>query len=131
VSLTTDDLVEINRLMAQYNFAVDGFDGAAFAACFTSDGRFFNGKELLAEGNEGLRAFPPTLARLGRIRHVTTSILAEGNGATAESRAYCQLLNSSKERGIYIMTQGIYRDRLVKTDGRWRFAERRFEADPV
>lgn len=129
MSLSTDDVIAIQLLTARYNFAVDSCDGEAFAACFTPEGRFFNGDALLAEGHAALSAFAASLVERAPMRHVTTSILPDGDGATATCRMYCHLFSNSPERGFHLMIQGVYLDRLARMRGEWLFVERRFEAD--
>ena len=131
MSLPAADLLEIERLIARYCFAVDECDGEALAGCFLETGRFLNGAELLAEGHDGLRAFAATLGTRGQLRHITTSILVEGESETASSRAYCQVYAVDPDRGPYVLSQGVYSDRLRKHEGRWVFEERRYVADPI
>ena len=131
MSLSTADVLEIERLIARYCFAVDECDGEGLAGCFSETGRFLNGTELLAEGRDGLRAFAATLGTRGQLRHITTSILPEGDGDTASSRAYCQVYAIDPDRGPYVLSQGVYRDRLRKLAGRWLFEERRYVADAI
>jgi hypothetical protein len=129
--LSTADVVEIQGLIARYCFAVDACDGEAFSGCFAETGRFLNGTELLAQGHEGRCAFVSTLGTKGQLRHITTSILPEGEADAGTSRAYCQVYASDAERGPYVLSQGVYHDRLSKKTGRWLFEERCYIADPI
>lgn len=128
MGLSTEDLMEIDRLVARYCYLADAGDGSGFAACFTPTAKFFQGKDLLAEGQEQLEEFGSTLGAM-RLRHVTTSALPEGDGDTASCRAYCTVFTSSPGDGYSVMTQGIYTDKLEKTAEGWRFSERRFQSD--
>jgi hypothetical protein len=57
--------------------------------------------------------------------------LADGDGTTATSQAYCTVFAFSLGPGYQVLAQGIYRDRVTKGADGWRFAERRFDQDPA
>jgi ketosteroid isomerase-like protein len=131
LSLTVADLIEIEQLICRYNFAFDGGDAEAWAACFTGDGIFYVAGEERARGHDGLVAFVASTKVPGQVRHVVTSVLAEGQGDVATNRCYCTVFTSSPGSGSRVLTQGIYSDRLAKHADGWRFTERRFDPDPV
>jgi hypothetical protein len=131
VPLSVDDIVNIQQLVARYNFAFDSGDGEVFASCFIADGRFDYSADRRIEGHERLRDFPAIGAGLGQIRHIVSSFLIDGDAGQAKSRCYCQVYAIDGKGSAFVMSQGVYEDGLTKTDDGWRFTERRYVADPV
>ncbi|BBZ20755.1 nuclear transport factor 2 family protein [Mycolicibacterium gadium] len=129
--LPVEDVVEIERLVSRYNFAFDRRDAEGFAHCFTADGSFFLGDDEQTRGHDGLAAYVAATAVSGQLRHVTTSVLAEGDGTSATSQAYCTVFVSNPGGGYQVIAQGIYRDELTKNADGWRFCKRRFDQDPA
>jgi SnoaL-like domain len=131
VPLSADDRLDIQQLVARYNFALDSGNGEEFASCFVADGRFDYTADLRVEGQEKLREFPAMVAGLGLIRHMVSSFLIDGDGDQATSRCYCQVFGINRNGSAYVVSQGAYEDRVIRTDAGWRFRERRYIADPV
>jgi ketosteroid isomerase-like protein len=129
--LTAEDLIEIEQLICRYNFAFDRGDAEGWAACFTSDGRFYVAGEERARGHDSLAAFAISTKAPGQFRHVVTSVLAEGQGDVATNQCYCIVFSSSLGNGSQVFAQGVYSDQLAKHADGWRFTERRFDPDPV
>lgn len=129
--LSVEDVVEIERLVSRYNFAFDRRDAEGFAHCFTADGGFFLGDDEQTRGHDGLAAYVAATTVSGQLRHVTTSVLAEGDGRSATSQAYCTVFVSNPGGGYRVIAQGIYRDELTKNADGWRFCKRRFDQDPA
>ncbi|CAM3233133.1 nuclear transport factor 2 family protein [Mycobacterium intermedium] len=128
--LPVEDVLEIERLISRYNFAFDRRDAEGFASCFTADGGFFLGDEEQTRGHDGLAEYVAAMKVPGQLRHVITSVLAEGDGASATSQAYCTVFASSPGGGYQVIAQGVYRDELTKGADGWRFTRRRFDQDP-
>lgn len=130
MALTGDDQLEIRTLAARYSHAVDGGDGATFAATFAADGVLEAG-QLVVEGREALARFAEGLPRNHRApRHVVTNTLVEGDGARATLRAYVQMYAlAGNPPTQQIVASGRYDDTLVKLDGRWVFKRRIFTGD--
>lgn len=62
-------------------------------------------------------------------KHVVVDARVEVDGEHARAESYFMRLDTS-DGGPYIRSFGRYRDRLVRgADGRWRFSERRAEAE--
>ncbi len=133
------DYEKIRQLLARYNFAIDLGDAEGWAACFTDDGVFecsglpeyspFGGRH---EGAEALRAYATThFSRAqGRARHWNWNLDIEGDGEEASMRCYLLALTVG-ERPALNHSTGIYRDRLRKVGGEWRFVERHITIDPL
>jgi 3-phenylpropionate/cinnamic acid dioxygenase small subunit len=68
-----------------------------------------------------------------RTKHVTTNCIVEVDEAagTATCRSYFTVLQEVPALPLQPVVAGRYHDRFVRTDGTWRFAERRFFIDLV
>ena len=125
--LTADDRVEIQMLGARYNHAIDFHDHEAWADTFVPDGCFISpqgqrdGRDQLIEFSHDSAARPP--AR----RHWTNNWVIDGEGDDATSSCYLNLVDVTNHGAILVT--GIYRDRLRKVDGAWKFVERNVSID--
>ena len=133
MTLTTEDQLAIQQLVARYNHAIDGGDGRAYADAFVEDGVLDAGV-LVLEGRAALAAFADSFPGSVRApRHVATNLVIDGDGDRAELKAYVQLhvLDGDPPRQ-QVSASGTYTDVLAKADGRWRFVRRTFvnDADP-
>jgi ketosteroid isomerase-like protein len=130
VSLTTEDLLEIQGLAARYNHAIDSGDADAFIATFVESGVLDAGV-LTVEGHSALKEFAGNFANSTRApRHVATNLVIEGDGDKATLKAYVQMFALTGEPPKQSITAaGKYNDTLVKEDGRWKFVRRTFTAD--
>ncbi len=130
MGLGIEDHIAIQQLVARYNHAIDGGDGAAYADAFVDDGVLDAGP-LQVEGRAALQAFADTFAGSVRApRHVVANLVIDGEGDRAELRAYVQLysLDGDPPRQE-VRASGIYTDTLVKRDGEWRFVRRTYVGD--
>jgi uncharacterized protein (TIGR02246 family) len=122
MALTTDDIVEINQLYSTYGHVLDDGDPDSFAACFTADATLGGvGKPI--SGHEAFKKFAGRFMATD-VRHVISGVLVEGDGDEAHGRAYLV----AYIKGV-IRSTGRYRDRLVRVDGKWLFADRSFTPD--
>jgi hypothetical protein len=130
VSLTTEDLLEIQGLAARYNHAIDSGDADAFIATFVESGVLDAGV-LTLEGHSALKDFASNFATSARApRHVATNLVIEGDGDKATLKAYVQMFALTGEPPRQNITAaGKYSDTLAKEDGRWKFVRRTFTAD--
>lgn len=136
--MTAMDHEEIRQLLARYNFAVDLGDTEGWADCFTPDGVFRctpEGGPLTGrhQGRAELVAYAQRHFELnkGRARHWNWNLEIDGDGTSATMRCYLAALSASGgSSAAAVRVTGIYRDRLVKTEGAWLFAERHIHLDP-
>jgi hypothetical protein len=119
------DRVEIEELIARYNWAIDTSDGPGLADTFTADGAFvgtreFRGREALIGFGAGTHHGPIPPAQ-----HWVTNMVLEGDTELARLKAY--FVRQNVEDGQVITTNlGYYDDELVRVEGRWLFSVRRF-----
>jgi ketosteroid isomerase-like protein len=132
------DRVAIRELVDAYAHCADRRDAEGQKSLFTEDTRFVvymdgQGSEPTQE-LEGREALTPVFADLNRYQATThlngqSTIALDGDRATGGS--YClahHLLTEDGERRLFVAALR-YHDRFVKTDGAWRFSERRLYVD--
>ncbi len=128
MSLSSDDIIEIQQHYARYNTAIDTGDGKGFAACFVPQGVFDSGMGDVIEGREGIAGFADqTHSAMPGMRHNVTNIVIEGDGSHAQGSAF--LIGYLTDGGYKVIVTGRYTDELTKTDDGWRFTKRIFKAD--
>jgi uncharacterized protein (TIGR02246 family) len=126
MALGADDVTMIQQLYAAYCLAIDDGDGGAFSACFTPDGSLGGGGGDPLVGPVALSRFVERV-RAG-VRHVATNVHVEGEGDSAQGRAYLAAYSTSG--GVTsLLSTGRYRDELVRNAGKWRFSARHFTPD--
>lgn len=122
LSLSTADRLDILKLIAKYNFAVDALDPEGRADCFTDDGVFRAGNAVRASGRQGLIDYvTQSAARGNRLRHWTCNAIIDSTGENS-ARLRCYVMAFNLADGIerpYVM--GDYDDALVKIGGTWKF----------
>ena len=132
IPLTANDRSEILQLAGRYAHAIDNNDAEGWADCFTADGAFESEVQGRFAGRAELIRFSKTVEKFGRQmevqpRHWTNHWVIDGGGDAATATSYAMLIDTA--HGGAIMGTGIYRDRLRKVDGVWKFAERKWIAD--
>jgi 3-phenylpropionate/cinnamic acid dioxygenase small subunit len=123
------DRIEIDDLLIRYATAIDTKDWDLLASCFTPDafidytsaggikGRFPEVKQWLAQV---LVAFPMT-------QHLIANrvVVLAGDSATSRSAFYNPMGLPGDAGGLILFFEGgYYNDKLVRTPGGWRIAER-------
>ena len=140
MGMTARDFTEINQLHALYCHAVDFGDFDGVISCFAPDGAF----ELAGEpdhpanrrGREAIGRSPSVRAAKGHGRHTTFSSITDGDGSTARSISlqmgthdYGPPVGRGQATYSSLFGSGTYFDDLIKIDGRWVYAHRRFVRD--
>ncbi|MDP4605480.1 MAG: nuclear transport factor 2 family protein [Erythrobacter sp.] len=120
----------IAEVLARYCRGIDRCDGALLAAVFTPDARidYGDGAKTPAETIPGL------MAGLGAMRltqHNIANTVMQITGATAKAETLCVALHliPSPDGEIELVVGGRYLDRLTKSAGQWRIAERLYVMD--
>jgi hypothetical protein len=128
------DRLAIRELVDAYAFCADARDAEGEKALFTDDTRFvvymagegseatddLRGRESRTPVFDNLNTYAVTMHLNGQ-----STVALDGDRATGET--YCLAHHvSSDDGGRRLMIAAIrYQDAFVKTDGTWRFAERR------
>src|SRR5262245_6369401 len=130
MSFADADHAAIEALVYGYADRIDAGDLAGVAALF-ADAIYRSDRGGRYEGAAAVREVLTRLVKLHadgtpRTKHVTTNRLIDVNGAagTASARSYFTVLQQTAAIPLQVIVAGRYHDRFVRTDGRWRFAER-------
>lgn len=143
--LTTGDVLEINRLVADYVFAVDERDIVRFGEFWAEDALWRTNRDPVGmdaplRGREAIvAAFRRYFDEQGEhapgtfMRHLCTAPRIDlDNGEVVVKCGMLsvrqQIVDGAVQTGI--SRTGVYTDRLVREDGRWVFAERFVAWDP-
>jgi hypothetical protein len=128
-ALDTADQLAIQQLYARYNHAIDSGNGAGWAGCFTAEGTFTSGGNTSA-GTQQLTEFATGFASRLKARHWTNNLVIEADGDGAKGTCYLMLLRlGDKENPTSILTTAIYRDKLTRDGGDWKFSSREVIGD--
>jgi hypothetical protein len=132
--VSAQNYVEILNLYAKYNLCSDAGDAAGYADCFSLNGKLelvtanitVTGREKFVDFKNRDFAGRPHIYR----RHWNGSIHLEKVDEEAVIGT-CYLLAFNGAPGVLpeIADCGVYKDRLVKESGRWKFAHRRLVMD--
>ncbi|MFB7166645.1 nuclear transport factor 2 family protein [Streptomyces sp. NPDC056242] len=121
---------DIENLIAEYAERVDTGDLAGVGQLF-SEGAFVGSDGTRFEGAgavEGMLRDRVILYSDGtpRTHHVTTNVHIEVDqeAGTATGRSYVTIFQAVDGLPLQPIAAGRYRDRFVREDGQWRFAER-------
>ncbi|MGW5106070.1 nuclear transport factor 2 family protein [Nocardia sp. NPDC004123] len=120
---------EIRELNARYALAADEGPGSSWADCFTEQGIFNWGGDLV--GRTALEEFQSSyLESLDGVqpRHVLTSVAADITGDQARGFAYWVVFHT-RDNQTRLAAIGRYEDELQRVAGRWLFARRNVIVD--
>lgn len=127
--LAAEDYIEIQNLYAYYNQCSDAGDAEGFASCFAEDGVFrldsvgihLRGRAQVLAYKRGDAARRGTLIR----QHWNASIhLKRQPDGSVAGRCYLHGFDGQPGKQPVLADAGAYKDRIVKVDGEWKFAER-------
>ena len=95
MALATEDILAIQKLIADYNHFVDAGDGEEFAALFTDDGSLDTGFNVVKGSNE-LRDFAALVPSMAPgARHLVSNVSIDGSGSDATARLYLQMWSTA------------------------------------
>jgi SnoaL-like domain len=130
---TVDDYVQITQLQARYDYALDNWDGKAWAAVFTEDGIFHMSAKCVV-GHEQMIALldkmAPSYSSLPPQQHVTTTgPINYTDKDHAWVHSPIMVIGSAGFirpfiAGTGISFTGAYDDTLKRVNGRWLIADR-------
>jgi hypothetical protein len=137
-TLTPQDYIEIQQLVARYPYALDGGlgKGAVYADLFTPDGVFINqdgrhdgGRAALESLGGGRRAQETPL---NTAHYIVNHVIEPMPGGGARGKQYLVVMDIGEEGPLHgprqgsIRLAGQYRDEYQKTPQGWRFKTRQF-----
>jgi hypothetical protein len=137
-TLSPQDYIEIQQLVARYPYALDGGlgRGAVYADLFTPDGVFINqdgrhdGGRAALEGLGGARRDRET--PLNSAHYIVNHVIEPVSAGRARGQEYLVVLDIGEEGPLHgprpssIRLGGVYRDEYEKTPRGWRFKTRQF-----
>ena len=125
-----NDRIAITDVINRYGTTIDAGDYEGLAACFTPDAvvRYGGGREF--RGGEAVAEFVRSMT-VGLVaqQHLLGNheIVLDGDRATATTYLHATQIEGEEAGGGVVVTGGIYRDVLVRTDGGWLIAEREMQ----
>jgi uncharacterized protein (TIGR02246 family) len=124
-----EDMDEIRQLYLDYGRHLDAGDAVAYAALFARGAKLRLGPVMRADGRDEIERVAVATIRPGPDGakgsvHVLGSPHVELDGNTARGEAVWVAI-ARAEAGPSAIRVGRHVDKLVREDGRWRFAERR------
>ncbi len=126
--MKTEDKIEIQELTARYANAMDDTDLDAWMETWDGNGLWKGGLGEF-QGTDKLKELFVALGeRIKNRRHVMTNFVINSQGEQAEQRCYMLVFDRVNEAKL--IASGVYNDRLIKADGKWKFLERRVALDP-
>jgi uncharacterized protein (TIGR02246 family) len=123
---TPEDREEIRELYARYAMTIDSGAFDEWVDCFTDDGVFESARMGRHAGRDGLRRFTAIYKEsLGgaAVRHVITNVSFQVDGDRGTGACYLVYYHL-KDGRVQQTAVGQYRDRLRKSNGRWKFESR-------
>ncbi len=134
----SDSAVQVSNLIARYAELVDAgdFDGLADLLADAAVGEV--GNDSLLVGRDAVRSMFTTTTRRYEdgtpgTKHVTTNLILDidEEAGVAATRSYWTVLQAVPGLPLQPILAGRYHDRFTRTDGTWRFAERRYQVELV
>jgi len=125
MSLSTDDIVEIQQLLARYTKSADIDPPETMRDIFTEDGSFVvAAMDLNISGIDNIIAFftESRANSAGGVFHVTSNLIVDGDGYSATASSYLNVMQGGTD--IKSLTMARYSDELVKTSQGWRLKTR-------
>jgi len=129
-AVPADDRFAILDVQARYARALDTADPEGYAALFAPDGVCEIAGDVYA-GREAITAYIRRLTGVetwsGYRHHNSQVLFEEGDDSRCRVSCYSTIMVKHRDGTIETRLQGFYRDVMVKIEGMWYFAERRWE----
>ena len=129
------DADEIRNLLGTYCELMDEADWPAVGAMFAQAELVTVDGTVVAAGAEAVQRLYERGTRLHDgspgTRHITANSIIEVDGDSATARSSYVVLQGVDGAPLQPIITGRYRDRFVRSDGRWQFAQRMFLIDHV
>lgn len=127
MTLSVEDRLDIADVLVRYATGIDRRDWATFRSCFTVDCVADYGQIGQWKGVEEITEFMVAAHALaGQTQHSITNQTIIGTDTGASARSYVDSIVMGPDGTEGIQAVGFYDDELVRADGGWRIAQRRF-----
>lgn len=136
--MTSDSFIAVGNLIARYAELIDlgDFEGVADLLGEAAVGE--GDSAALLTGRDAILTMFTSTTRLypdgtPGTKHVTTNLILDldDESGTAAARTYWVVLQAVPALPLQPILAGRYHDRFERTDGTWRFSERRYLIDLV
>jgi hypothetical protein len=134
----SDGNIEVGNLIARYAELIDSGDFGGVADLLAHAGVGQADGEALLTGRDAVLGMFTATTRLypngtPGTKHVTTNLILEIDEAAGQgaARSYWMVLQAVPGLPLQPILAGRYHDRFVRTEGVWRFSERRYLIDLV
>ncbi len=128
--MSVEDVLAIQKLLADYNHLIDSGQADAWADLFVADGAFDPGLMPPINGRAALVEFAAALpAMIPGARHVVSNVSIDVDGDRASAKSYLHMWMKDGDGKFGVMTAGIYSDELVRIGGSWKLSRRTMAAD--
>jgi len=127
MSSVLEDKDAIREVLAAYCFHFDSGAFDLWLTLFTADGAFDLGPRGRFSGHQALANFVKAIPLTNgqpMMRHCVMNSIVSVQGEHATARSYVVVVHG-------ITLAGRYEDQLAKTDGVWRFTERKVHFDLI
>jgi hypothetical protein len=121
-----EDILEIQQLFIDYGALLDAGRFEEYSTLFARDGELDLGPIGRATGPDAIRKMMEEnvgSSAMGSV-HLISSPRIELDGDIASSEVMWTVINQGDDGRPVVGMVGLHRDRLVREDGRWRFAKR-------
>jgi 3-phenylpropionate/cinnamic acid dioxygenase small subunit len=119
--------LDIAEVLVRYSTGIDRRDWDLFRTCFTDDCHCDYGDIGVWEGVDAITDFMVAAhAGMGHTMHRLSNIAIAVRGDRAEARTYIDAVLLTPEGQTGLNALGFYDDELVRVEGGWRIARRRY-----
>jgi hypothetical protein len=127
-ALSAEDKLHVTELCYKFDMLINKHNQAALAELFVDYAEVHTPKASI-KGSSNLVQYFKSVEPLAKgNRHMTTNVLVESDPAGARAYSYRILHKACMPPAL--MATGTIEDLLVKQNGVWKFASRRFIMDP-
>jgi 3-phenylpropionate/cinnamic acid dioxygenase small subunit len=121
------DRQDISDLLIRYATGIDRRDWDLFRTVFTPDCQLDYGQIGSWDGVEAVTEFMDVAhAGAGHLLHRITNQVIDLDGDRATARSYVDVWVMAADNASGVNASGFYDDEIVRTDGGWRIARRKF-----
>jgi uncharacterized protein (TIGR02246 family) len=129
--MTAEDRLGVFDLIASYAYTLEAGDLDGYVDNFTPDGVWEGGSGRHV-GRTAIRTFVERLIQIGQDgpeghRHFLGIPHITGDSEHCRAQTYVIIPAEGSRDTVNVGSFGVYRDEIVKHDGRWRFAHRHLQ----